>query len=313
MFHEIQVKKGAKYHYLSENIRAGRGKWKRVRIYLGKGGLSSGEIGRLVERNRARLERMVMAEKRETDPLLFLLSESQAEEIEGIRKRHNQAAKRMDRLALQNFYEWFVTQFTYDTNAIEGSSVTQQETGMILFEGIVPREKPIREIREVENHKAAFDYMFNYKGDISKRFVLELHRRFMHNILWKLAGVFRPMQVYIRGASLAPPAPGKVPGEFKGLMLWYGRNKRKYHPVVLAAYFHAEFERIHPFRDGNGRVGRLLLNFMLKKNGLPMVDIKNRDRLGYYNALQEAHEKGNLKPMAGLIVKCLKEGKPGLR
>ncbi len=89
-------------------------------------------------------------------------------------------------------------------------------------------------------------------------------------------------------------------------MLWYRSNKRKYHPVVVAAYFHHVFESIHPFRDGNGRVGRLLLNFILRKNNLPMVNIKFKERNKYYSALEDGNN-GNIKPMAELIIKYLEE------
>jgi len=99
--------------------------------------------------------------------------------------------------------------------------------------------------------------------------------------------------------------------ELKKLMLWYGHNRRKYHPVVAAAYYHAAFESIHPFRDGNGRVGRLILNFMLKRDGYPMIDIKYKDRAAYYKAFQ-AYDKGDLRPMVRLIAGDLKEAMKNL-
>jgi len=92
----------------------------------------------------------------------------------------------------------------------------------------------------------------------------------------------------------------------KGLLHWYASNKKKYHPIVVAAYFHAAFESIHPFRDGNGRIGRLLLNYMLKQAGFPMVDIKYKDREKYYQSLQNV-DKGNLRPMAALIIRYLQD------
>jgi Fic family protein len=208
----------------------------------------------------------------------------------------------------ENYYENFVTEFTYDTNAIEGSTVTLQETGLILFDKIVPEGRSIREINEVQNHKDAFDYMLRYNGDINKNFVLKLHKLLMHNILWKYAGKFRDVQVYVRGAGFMPPPPEDVEKQFKHLMLWYRSNKRKYNPVVVAAYFHHVFESIHPFRDGNGRVGRLLLNFILRKNSLPMINIKYRERGKYYEAL-EAGNAGNLKPVANLIIKRIEDSK----
>jgi Fic family protein len=114
------------------------------------------------------------------------------------------------------------------------------------------------------------------------------------------------VRVYVRGAGFVPPDPEYVDKEFKRLMLWYRANKKRYHPVVVAAYFHHVFESIHPFRDGNGRVGRLLLNFILRKNSLPMINIKYKNRNKYYTAL-EAGNKGDLKLMSDLIIEYLEQ------
>ena len=102
--------------------------------------------------------------------------------------------KMKDSSVYENYYEHFVTEFTYDTNAIEGSTVTLQETALILFDKIVPEGKSIREISEVQNHKDAFDYMLAYKGDINRAFVLKLHKLLMHNILWKHSGRRKAIQ-----------------------------------------------------------------------------------------------------------------------
>jgi len=303
MYLEKQKKKSGLYFYLVENIRKNGG-WEKARIYLGKD-LSKQELSRLMKTKKLDLKKKADDVKSLSDPLLGLISHEQKKKIERIAKSYRRQKLKSAGI-YENYYERFVTEFTYDTNAIEGSTVTLQETALILFDKIVPEGKSLREISEVQNHKDAFDYMLSFKGDISKDFVLKMHKILMHNILWKYAGAFRDVQVYIRGAGFMPAPPDKVAQQFKKLMLWYRSNKRKYHPVVVAAYFHHVFESIHPFRDGNGRVGRLLLNFILRKNGLPMVNIKYRGRADYYAAL-EAGNKGNLRPLADLIVKYLEE------
>lgn len=160
--------------------------------------------------------------------------------------------------------------FTYHTNAIEGSTVNLLETLTILFEGVTPPGKTMREVREVENHRMAFDYAMAYRGDVSKAFVCKLYRIMTSRILgpWE-SGAFRRVQVFIRGSDIVTPSPEEVEGRFKELMLWYRGNKRKYNPVVVTAHVHTAFEGIHPFVDYNGRVGRLLLNFILMKRGFP--------------------------------------------
>lgn len=304
MYHYVESRGKRKYHYLVENIRVGRDKWKKVKLYLGKGDLKSAEIKRLAEKNKGKLGSHVHQEKLKKDPLYSLLTEVQIKKAEEIKKKYRAFISGQDKQIFRNYYESFVTEFTYDTSAIEGSTVSLEETSMILFDRIAPAGKNVREIREIENHKDAFDYMINYAGDINKGFVLKLHKLLMHNILWKHSGVFRDVRVFVRGAGFIPPEPGIVEREFKNLMNWYRSNKRKYHPIIIAAHFHFVFESIHPFRDGNGRVGRLLLNFILRKNGYPMINIKTAEKSKYYHALSVGN-KGDLKPLAGLIYEYL--------
>lgn len=314
MYTEKQKKKSGLYFYIVENIRKRNGRssnanrpgWKKVRVYLGKN-LSKKELERLTKSKKPELAKKTNEARKVSDPLFDLISEEQKKKLDLIKKSYLKTKQKIkDSSIYENYYEHFVTEFTYDTNAIEGSTITLQETALILFDKIVPEGKSLKEISEVHNHKDAFDYMLGYKADIDRAFVLKLHKLLMHNILWKHAGVFRDVQVYVRGASFTPPKPQDAEKQFKQLMLWYRSNKKKYHPVVVAAYFHYVFEFIHLFRDGNGRVGRLLLNFILRKNSFPMVNIKYRERAKYYDALEEGN-KGNIRPMTGVIIKYLEE------
>jgi Fic family protein len=306
MYHEINKIKDEEYHYLVENIRVGKNKWKKIKIYLGKGKKTKKEINDLIRRNSKALKDKVNEYLTASDPLFGLIKEKQIAELENIRKYNIKKIRKMGKIEWEKYYEWFVTQFTYDTNAIEGSTLSLIDTKLILFEDTVPKGKRLREINEAANHKEAFDYMLDYKGELTRKFILELHKKLMYNILWKYAGVFRDVQVYIRGAEIMPQKPKYIEKKFNSLMRWYASNKKKYHPIVIASYFHSVFESIHPFRDGNGRIGRLVLNFILKKNGFPMVDIKNKDKKRYYEALQKA-DNGNLRPFVNMIIKYLKE------
>ncbi|MBI4019634.1 MAG: Fic family protein [Candidatus Aenigmarchaeota archaeon] len=308
MYTEKQKRGHGAYFYIVNNVRQG-GRWKKVRIYLGKD-LTKKEIEKRMKAKKSELTAKVNEAKMQSDPLFGLISEDQKKRLNQIKESYLKNKPKVTNSVYENYYEHFVTEFTYDTNAIEGSTITLQETGMILFDKVVPKGKTLREISEVQNHKDAFDYMLSYKGDINRAFVLKLHKLLMHNILWKHSGRFRDIQVYVRGASFTPPPPGEVQKQFKHLMLWYRSNKKKYHPVVIAAYFHHVFESIHPFRDGNGRVGRLLLNFTLRKSGLPMINIKSRERATYYATL-EAGNKSDLRPMTNMIIKYLEETRAG--
>ena len=122
-------------------------------------------------------------------------------------------------------------------------------------------------------------------------------------------GQYRTLQVYIRGVDWTPPDPKQVRLDMKNLLSWYTKNKNKIHPVVSAVYFHVGFETIHPFIDGNGRVGRLLLNFILHKNNYPMANIPLADRNTYYKVLEQAQMDGDLGPILGFIVELMRDNR----
>lgn len=309
-YHEEKRIGKNKFHYIVKAIRL-KGKIKKLRVYAGKGEKTEGEIKELIKKLSPKVEEKSRELLSSEDPLFGLLTEREKASLEAIRKDNLKKIRKMDKPAWKNYYEWFLVNFTYDTNAIEGSTLSLQDTSLILFENIVPKGKSPREINEVQNHKQAFDYTLEYKGNLTKSFILEIHKKLMHNILWKAAGRFREVNVYIRGVDMLPPPHHMVGSEFKKLVNWHAKNKRKYHPVVAAAYFHAAFESIHPFRDGNGRTGRLVLNFMLRKDGFPMIDIKNRDKERYYKSLYESQKNHNLRPLVEMLLDCLKEAEAG--
>ncbi len=284
VYTEIQTKNKNKYYYLTETIREGK-KFKKKRIYLGK------------NLTKKRLEKKI----EQLNPLNLLLSKKEREILENIKKEHKKTYN-LDQ------YEYFVSLFTYDSNAIEGNTLTLQETSLILFDKITPKGKSLREINEAINHKKAFNYILKYNEDINKEFICEIQRLVVEKTLKKeledQIGKYRTSQVRIRGTKFIPPKFEDVPNEMKKLLIWYGKNKNKIQPIILVSYFHSAFESIHPFIDGNGRTGRLVMNFMLRKFNYPMINIPNKDKLDYYTAL-EAARKGNLRKLVKLIIKIL--------
>jgi len=284
VYTEIQTKNKNKYYYLTETIREGK-KFKKKRVYLGKN-LTKKELGKKVER---------------LNPINLLLSKKERDILEKIKKEHKKTYN-LDQ------YEHFVSLFTYDSNAIEGNTLTLQETSLILFDKITPKGKSLREINEAINHKKAFDYILKYEGDINKEFICEIQKlvveKTLKTELEDQIGEYRTSQVWIRGTNFIPPKAKDVPNEMKKLLIWYGKNKNKIHPIILTSYFHSAFELIHPFIDGNGRTGRLVMNFMLHKFNYPMINIPTKEKLDYYGALETAR-KGNLRKLVKLIVKTL--------
>jgi len=292
---EIKEKNGRRYYYRVISIRK-KGRVSKKRIYLGAN-LTKTQISK--KESEADKELMYLSN---------LLKQEEVKELEKIKESY----KKQPKENFENRYEVFTSDFTYNSTAIEGNTLTLQETAQLLFEGITPR-KSIREINEVLNHKNAFDFILNYKGDVNKEFMCELHKIVVKDTLKDelkpQIGCFRNLQVYIRGTSWLPPKPKEVPKEIKSLLFWYSKNKNKLHPLVVSAYFHAGFETIHPFVDGNGRTGRLLMNFILHKNKLPMINIPNSIKHKYYEALKSAQVKGELKPLVKLLLDILRDSK----
>ncbi len=295
VYTEIKEKNGRKYFYRVKSVRKGN-KVEKKRIYLGVD-LNKKEI----------LEKEAEADK-ELSLLSTLLTEEEIKEIEKIKKEYSKQPKATE----ENRYETFVSLFTYDSTNIEGNTLTLQETSQLLFEKITPR-KSLREINEVVNHKEAFDYLLSYKGDLTKEFILKLHKLVVKETLKKelneQIGEYRSLQVYIRGTEWLPPKASEVSKEMASLLSWYTKNKKKIHPLILATYFHSAFETIHPFVDGNGRVGRLLMNFILRKNNYPMINVPNKEKYAYYNGLEKSQVNGDLRPLVKFFFELMRNEK----
>lgn len=296
VYTEIKEKDGKKYFYRVVNTRIGKD-FKKKRVYLGR------DLGKEDLRKK----------EESADKELAVLSSLLTKEELSVLSRIKEEFAKEPKVSYDNRYESFVSLFTYDSTAIEGNSISLEETSFLLFENRVPKSKSLREINETLNHKKAFDYMLGYKGEITKEFICQLHKLVVENTLREhlnsQIGKYRTVQVYIRGRDWLPPKPSEVPGEMSSLLSWYSKNKKKLHPLILASYFHVAFETIHPFVDGNGRVGRLLMNFILSRNKYPMINIPNKIKFDYYEALNKATVSGYLRLFIELLIRILEDSK----
>lgn len=189
----------------------------------------------------------------------------------------------------EDYYQDFVVRLTRESNAIEGSSLSIGQTLSILFDidiGINFYNVKPREILEAINHKKAMDYLFKYiKEDkpFNSDLIKDLNEIILDGIM--PGGYYRSNQVIIRGSSYIPPAPLKIHNQMEDLI--FDINQKSKLTLEDLSYFHLNFEKIHPFNDGNGRTGRLLINyFLLKQNDYPLV-IKNSDRTTYLDCLEQ--------------------------
>ncbi len=185
----------------------------------------------------------------------------------------------------------FSVKFTYDTNRIEGSKLTYKETADLLEKGLSPRSKPLADIKEAEAHEKLFYCAMAFKKDLSQSTLLHWHKQLLETTKPDIAGLVREHQVAISGSRFLPPSPAEVPLLLSEFFRWYEKNKAKTHPVELAAQVHLKLVTIHPFGDGNGRISRLLMNFVLHKHGFPMLNIPYQNRSSYYGALERAQVK----------------------
>jgi len=196
-------------------------------------------------------------------------------------------------------------EYTYDSNAIEGSTLTLNETRLVIEEGITIGNKPLREVQGAKNHPEAIEFIENLvynSEEITEEKILHLHEIILKGIEPD-AGKYRTSGVIITGAMFTPPRSSEIPELIRELIDWLNKNIEEYSPIELAARFHHKIVTIHPFSEGNGRTARLLLNAILMKNGYPfLINITNKDRAKYLETLQES-DLGNLEAFVNFIAR----------
>jgi Fic family protein len=302
MYLEVRKLGKSKAYYLGHSFREG-GKIHKIRRFLGTN-LTEAQIKEL----RPKAEKIILAEieryKIISNPLNRELS---ARELRIIKKLQDKITLKVDHLSKDD-WKLFTEAFTFDTNAIEGSTVSFGEVKGILEENSWPKDKEKWEISETYGVSEAVGELRITKEHLTVELILKLHEICFRNSK-TYAGQLRRkgVEVCVRnqlGEVLHVGAPSsRIRSLLNELVKWYQKNKNKYPPLLLAAIVHNQFETIHPFQDGNGRIGRLLLNNILIKHGFPPVNISLARRSVYYAALQAYQKGGDVRPMMELIVK----------
>ncbi|MDP9306065.1 MAG: Fic family protein [Thermoproteota archaeon] len=264
--------KGNIYYYLQHTVRKGR-TVKYKEIYLGK------KIPKDIDELKIKLFRESYKELYDS--------------IQLIKKNSQKEIKTMPKSMREKSIELFVTRFTYDTQRIEGSTLSLRDTSNLLERGITPKNKPIEDIKEAEAHKKLFYkiLMYQKEKDLSYNTILGWHQFLFRETKPEIAGRIRKHKVGISGSKFVPPLGVEVYPQLKDFFKWYTKNTKRLHPVELAALAHLKFVTIHPFGDGNGRISRLMMNFVLNKKEYPMFNISYEKRTSYYNALERSQIK----------------------
>jgi Fic family protein len=262
------VRGDKRYYYLVQTYRW-EGKVGRKERYLGTSPPAN------LPSQRDALEREVWA-----DTWFPLFSE--------ISTAHQERQRTLPVSQLNKEREDFIVEFTYDTNRIEGSTLTFQETSDLLIRGISPNSRPMRDVRETLAHAALLSRLLLSPEPIDLPHLLRWHKAVFGETKPDIAGKVRDSEVRIRGSQHVPPTSLEVRPKLIECLRWFKRHGATLNPVECAASFHFQFEHIHPFADGNGRIGRLAMNVLLHRAQYPMFNIPFSKRAGYYRALERS-------------------------
>lgn len=203
-------------------------------------------------------------------------------------------------------------EYTFESNRIEGNTMTLRETDMVINEGLTISGKSMREHLEAINHQEAIAFikdLMSKNNSLNERDLLSIHNLILRGIIPEDAGRYRKVQVMIQGSNHMPPQPLLVPQEMEEYFTWYEINKNKLHPVILAAEMHERLVTIHPFIDGNGRTSRLIMNLILMQKGYLIANIKGdyENRMRYYQSLEVAQTKKDKEDFLLFIAQTQKE------
>ena len=218
-----------------------------------------------------------------------------------------QNSRPLPNIALQKIREALSIEWTYNSNSIEGNSLTLRETQMVLQEGITIKGKSLREHFEAKNHETALNFLYKLIDEnhlLSSKDILSLHELVLRSVEDDFAGRLRNAGVRIAGANFLPPNAQKVSGLLDELIQFVNTNTLELNDIELATVFHHKFVWIHPFFDGNGRTVRLAMNLLLMRSGFPPAIILKNDRKKYYDALNSAN-KGNYSKLTLLMSQAL--------
>ncbi len=259
---EKKTIKGKTYYYLTETKRV-KGKFKKTRKYLGI------KIPKDMEHLKKKKKRVKVR-----------LTKKESATVDHIKKAYLKRYK-IDK-TLWNTERDRLIEFIYNTEAIEGGTLTYEETKNVLEGKTIKGKK--RDVKETKNMKKCIDFLFDFKGDINEKMILKLHHIEMDGIMPD-AGEYR--DVNVRVGNWLCPKWDEVPKLMQEFITWYNEVKEHLHPFELASLVHLKFVKIHPFRDGNGRVTRLLMNFVLLNAKYPLLNIFNDKKVMYYLVLQK--------------------------
>lgn len=303
VYHRVKKIKGRSYNYLIESFKL-KGKVHQTQKYLGPIKMSTNDIIRSIEEHCDWFQTEKIKKKASLSASDFkskILSSKQLTQLETIRYSFREYYRGLHPNEIERLEREFDIVYVHSTTSTEGNTCTLSEVTRILEDHLTPKGKSLREIYEIRNFEDVLRFRKGYKNDLSKKFILKLHWLIMKDIDRYTLGIFRRIEVAILGSKTTLTPAIFVEDEIDNLLKWYQKNKDKMHPVELATEFHVRFEQIHPFTDGNGRIGREIFNLMITQAGFPAFnfDVKFRDK--YLDGLEMA-QRGDLNLIMNYIL-----------
>lgn len=207
--------------------------------------------------------------------------------VEACALHYNKVFKKTDPLTKKEMLDNFLVEYAFNTTAIEGNTIGLKEARDLLEDGLTPKGKTLREIYDLQNTKRVFESL-DFSQEISHELIKKIHADLLENI--DLRKEYRNRDIWVTNARFKSTPFYRVKSDLDLLLKWHDESKKKIHTFVLATVFHHKFEKIHPFMDGNGRTGRMLMNFILMKNSHPPIIIQKKHRAEFLDALGIADE-----------------------
>jgi Fic family protein len=295
VFHRVKKIKGKPYNYLVESFKF-EGKSYQIQKYLGSGKMKRTDIEATKSKHSDWIRNEVLRKKASLSASGYdstILTSKQRIQLEIIRHAFKEFKRGLHPNEKERLDREFDINYVYSTTATEGNTCTLREVTRILENNLTPKGRSLREIYEVRNFEDVMRFRKKYRGELSKNFILKLHELVMRDIDLYTLGNFRRIEVAILGSETTPVPAIFVGEEMDKLIEWHHEKKDEMHPVELATRFHVRFEAIHPFTDGNGRVGREIFNFMITRQGFPAFNFHVKKRDEYLDGLETA-QKGDL-------------------